>query len=319
MLVSSQRFVWISEKYNMTIYWAESWIEQALYEINIHDIWFNDSTSWKIQNWLIKDNWFLSLNWKRLQYKWWVKWVNQSNTEEGFLVWKWNIDKIPSSNINRKYFKDYRNFFLYRDLSGIWENNLLENICNLDSSIIDFSVDWNNIYTDNLSYKTNIVQWRLNTKEKDESWTWYSLESSANCLVNSNPENPFCYKQDKAFTHNWRLEFDSTNNTWICTNSSWDKCEWQSIKDLLNKGWDPLTFNPYKPELRISYQNKLFESWLELEWIPIRYNISWCNDPLPSLVQEIESTSQTYWSVQKITTKIYQGNEWIDLSYTIIQ
>lgn len=326
MLVSSQRFVWISEKYNMAIYWAESWIEQALFEINIHDIWFNDSTELpaadgtpKTQNWIDIINWFLQLNWDRLKYKWWVKWLNQATTETWYLVWKWNIDKILNSDSNRKYYKNFRKFYLYKDIWKIWENSSIENTCNLESTIIDFSVDWNDIYTSSDNNKMNVVQWRLFTNELDESWTWYYIESTSECSSEWNPKDPFCYKTDGSFTHNWRFEFNSTNTIWNCLSDSWEECKEQSIKDLLDKWWDPLNQNPFKPELILTYLNKLHETWDELNWLPIKYEISWCSEKLPSLVQEIESTAQTYWSVQKITAKIYQWNQWIDLSYTVIQ
>lgn len=318
MLVSSQRFVWISEKYNMAIYWAESWIEQALYEINIHDVWFNDSTNFKTQ---ADSDWFLNLFWERLKYKWSVEWLNELNTEEWYLLWKWNIDKISENDENKRYYKDFRNFFLYKDIWLIWESKNIQNICENDSSIINFSVNWTNIYVDLESNKTNIVQWRVNTKEINESWTWYYLESMSECSEDWNSKDPFCFKSTKNFTNSWNLEFNSTHTTWECFSDIWEECTEQNIVDFLNQDDDPISSwnQNWKPELIISYQNKLYEVWNETEWVPIKYKFSWCLDKIPSLSYDIESIAQTYWSVQKISTRIYQWDQWINLNYTIIQ
>jgi len=319
-LISSQKFVWISEKYNMAIYWAESWIEQGIYEINIHDIWFNDNTSriWLTQNWSSISNWLLELNWKRLKYKWWIKWLNKNKNEVWYMVWKWNIKyDYLNSDPNIKYYKNFRKFYMFKDNWSIWWDSNIQNICQTDSTIIKLTTSWSNIYTNSDSHKTDTVNWRLEFNENDETWTWYYLESNASCDLNT--RDPFCYTNTKK---EYTLEFNSVHNIWNCFNSFWDKCTKQDITKILSDDNDPIaSWNyPYKPELTISYQNKLFENWDAKEkWIPIKYEISWCNDYFPSLVQEIESTSQTYWSVQKISTKIYQWNEWINLSYTIIQ
>jgi len=340
MLISSERFVWISEKYNMAIYWAESWIEQALFEMNIHDIWFNDSTElpdkdWtaKQQNWVDLVNWFLSLNWNRLKYKWWVKWLNENGSESWYLVWKWNLKYISDSDSNKKFYKNFRKFFLYKDIWLILQDNEIKDVCNDDDFNIQLSVTWSNIKSED--NKINIVQWRSNAKDWSWSlsanssytnnnwdWTWFYIESNSTCWNSSNTKDPFCYS-DK-FNHTfWLFKWlsSSTPNSetiWKCLSEAWDDCDDQSLYNFLSTN-DILKNFPFKPELIFSYQNKLFEDWDEITWLPIKYEVSWCSQKLPSLVQEIESTSQTYWSVQKITTKIYQWNQGIDLSYTVIQ
>jgi len=317
ILVSSQKSVWISEKYNMTIYWAESWIEQWLFELNIHDIWFEDSTIWKTQNWDSKNDWFLNLKWDRLKYKWWVKWIDESNSETWYLVWNWNIKyNYLDKDLNKKFYKNFRRFYLYKDSWLIWEDPSVWDICQTDSTIIKLTTSWSNIYTDSDSNETDTANWRLDFNEEDESWTWYYLESNASC--ESNKKDPFCYTDSKT---DYSLQFNSTENIWNCFNSFWDECSEQDIVQMLSDDDDPIkNWNKiYKPRLTLSYQNKLHETWDEINWLPIKYKVSWCNDNFPSLVQEIESTAQTYWSIQKISTKIYQWNQWIDLSYTVIQ
>jgi hypothetical protein len=329
VLISSQKFVWISEKFNIAIYWAESWIEQALFEINTHDIWFKDSTNWKSQ---ADSNWFLNLwlwiNWDRIKYKWWVSWLNKSTTETWYLVWNWDINKILEEDENRKFYKNFRKFYLYKDSAKIWEISnswSIVNICNTESTEIKFFVDSTVVKLTPDYKKTNIIQWRLDTNEW-ESWTWYHIESSYECQESWDSKDPFCNTNTSwNFTHNSKLKFNSSNTPktetiWICLDDVWVECKNQSIVDLLNKWDDPLKFDPYKPELTISYQNKLFESTdSEKNWLPIRYLLSWCTETLPSLVKTIESTAQTYWSVQKIISKIYQWNKGIDFNYVVVQ
>lgn len=318
MLSSSEKFVWISEKYNMAIYWAESWIEQGLYEINVHDIWFNDSTDWKSQNWDLVDNWFLKLNWDRLKYKWWVEWLNIDNSSTWFLVWNWNINyNYLNGDKNKKYYKNFRRFYMFKDTWWIWEDQNIENICKTDSTVVKLTTSWSNIHTDSDSDKTETAHRRLDFNEVNQDWTWYYLEANASC--ESNKKDPFCYTDLKT---DYSLQFNSTENIWNCFNSFWDECDEQDVVQMLSDNNAPVASwnDVYKPRVTISYQHKLFKTWDSDEmWLPIKYEISWCNDNFPSLVQEITSTAQVYWSVQKISTKIYQWNQWIDLSYTVIQ
>ncbi|MCD5382660.1 hypothetical protein LR002_00885 [Candidatus Gracilibacteria bacterium] len=322
-LVSSQKNIGIAERYNMAIYGAESGIEQALFEINTHDIGFNDSTNGKTQYGLIVNDGLLKLNGNRLMYKWGVKGLSDSTTESGYLVWKGNIDNILNLDKNRKKYKNFRKFYLYKDNAGIGESSnsgTIVNICNTDTAEVNFSVNGNSIYTDGDSDKTNIVNWRLDVNEDSADGTGYYLQSSQECSYSGDQDkNPFCYKINGTFSHNGKLEFDSTNTIGHCLTNAGDDCKDQSIVDLLDGGGDPLNGNPFKPVLTLTYQNYLYENGDDINGLPIHYEISGCTEPLPSLVQEITSTAQVYGSVQTITRKIYQGTQGIDLSYTIIQ
>ena len=328
LIFTSQKFSQLSEKFNMALYWAESGIEQAIFEINLHNVWFEDSTkrlSGETINWKIVDSeWFISLFsdlW--VKYKWEIKWMSKEINETWYLTYAWDLWPLKN-NSNKIFYSDFRKIFLYSEIWKIGSGSSILNTCPNNELEIQFSFDWTNINHKWTQWQTRIVYWKAFWQDiqYDAFWwiissTWYTLQPTQKC--DWDDTDPFCHNWWTIFSNSWKIDFVATADKWICNDNLWKSCTSNSVNWFFTSTF-PNTLT--KPGLSFTYETPFYESWSESTFIPIKYvikNNNPTNCKIPSLTIDINSYWRLFWSLQKMTARINQWTRWIELDYAIIQ
>ena len=321
IILSTQLISWTWERFNMAYYAAEWGREQAIYENNLHGLWF----SWNIAlTWLLEN---------RIKYKWETSWRKIWSQSWYLTVWD-HPEKIKYLDKDLWHYIYSRRFNFYYDAWEVWSGkDIITNNCLSDTTELEIilNVTWANINTDD---QKRIVYWKINMKDTDENWTWYILQPEEKCTwplpIDNN--NPFCYTTLPSLTTNntnEKLIFDE--NRWTCRNDVWDICkkanpDWHvspmSIRDFLSSNIKGKSWPNYNPTLSISYSFPLFDTNQPIINYPIKYTITWASIQdciFPTLTKKIKWIWQVYWAIIEVTANISQ-EEWLTVfDYAIIQ
>jgi len=324
LIFTSQKFASLSEKFNMAYYSAESWIEQAIYEINLHNVGFEDSTknySWSLVNWVaIDDDWFISLLWSwSLQYSWEIDWMLDSASETWYIVYNWDLWFLKNDK-NKVFYDSVRRIYFYYDNWVIWSWSSIINTCSTREIDIHFSFDATNPEHAWTNGESRIIYWRASWEDVLWwIWTWYVLQSAQKCITpDLDKTNPFCYSSWTWLSLWWDFDLSLDNHRWQCLDAVWTDCWIKKVVDFYNGFVNEL----YKPIMTFSYTNPLYESWNNSDYIPMKYVIT-NNNPtickIPSLTIDIVSQWKVFWSIQEVRARLNQWSKWIDLDYAVIQ
>lgn len=310
LIMSTQASSWSWERFNMAYYAAEWWREQALFESNVHWIWF----SWWIA--------LTQLLYLRTEYEWSTVWRKYWVQSWYLVIWD-NTNKISFLDQDLWHYIYSRRINLYYDGWATWSWRNFRNECiNFSNIEVNFSISWSNI---SVPESKRIVYWKINMKDGNENWTWYVLQPEETCTWwNVFNTNPFCYQLSSGITNYWNNKlYDSSK--WLCKDDYWNKCilpfdESASIKDFLTN--TSIVSSPYNPTLLLSYVYPLNDSITPIEYFPIRYEVTWSNIQncqFPTLVKNLKWIWKTNWAIVEVTAKVSQ-EEWLTVfDYAIIQ
>lgn len=321
LLISSEKNIWMNERFNMAYYAAEWWIELARYANSVYWVGFNgqiDFTklTWSEYRWDIQYKWSLNWRWTWSQ-AWYLILYNAT----------WGIVDTLQRDKDFGFYKDSRKLFLYYDNATLWDltNNYI-NSC--ENNPIDVAFDVPKVGSEDLwiiNSNDRIIYWRAdaNASNSWENWTWYLLQSYVKCDADS-PNTPFCYNNGSIKPSNLKTWFTRwlcyDSNLKPCQSSSWTIIDFFTNTSIMKAMW------PVKPNVLFSYVYPLYDEnnkqafFDNNEFYAISYNITWIDScEIPYLTSKAKSVWQLYWATFQIETK-FQKQWWSALfNYAIMQ
>ena len=305
LILSTQLGTWSWERYNMAYFAAEWWIEQAIYETNVHWIWFS---------WAIATN---NLN-ERIEYQWESIWRKAWSQSWYLVIWD-HPNKIDYIDKDLWKYLSSRRFHFYYDNWVPW--SVKESIPKTSSCLnsnqiqVTFSVSWSSI---NNSNTNRIIYWKLDMKDTNDQWSWFTLQPRWSC--NDSLGDPICY--NNWFTP-WVLDFSTSE--WNCKDDILNNCIppartipafWWGSNNLI------IPANIYKPYLLLSYVSPLYDSNNPNIFYPILYTIDWtgintCQFPTTTI--KLKWVGQVRWAKMEVTATISQEEGTTMFDYAVIQ
>ncbi len=311
LILSTQLWTWTWERYNMAYFAAEWWIDQAIYESNVHWVWF----SWAIS--------LSDLN-QRIEYQWDAIWRKAWNQTWYLVIWD-HPNKVDYLDKELGKYLSSRRLHFYYDNWGPWDPIDKINTCLNETVQVDISVMWviwNNI---NSSDTNRIIYWKLDMKDTDSQWSWFVLQPSGSCNNDADDtDDPFCYLTTWNFSqNNWQLNFSTSR--WNCKDDISNNCStsrmpisnfWWAISPLV----DPL--NIYNPDFLLSYVSPLYNTVTPDIFYPIYYSIDWNNIDncqFPTTTIKLRSTGLVRWAKIELSAQMSQEEGITVFDYAVIQ